>query len=78
MRYDGIAFESSLAPELRSQDVVAHPELDRYNVVIFNYKKCYPIKSNLVKVKQQYIECSQLDNDVEHIDIHPTILDMYY
>ena len=76
--YDGIAFESSLTPELRSQDIVTHPELDRYNVVIFNYEKCYPIKSNLVKVEQQYTECSQSDNDIEHMDIHPTILDMYY
>lgn len=76
--YDGIAFESSLTPELRSQDIEAHPELDRYNAVIFNYHKCKPIKSNVVGVMQQYTECVQLDKDSEAIDVRTTLLDMYY
>lgn len=76
--YDGIAYESSLTPELKNQDIKAHSKLDRYNVVVFNYNKCHPIKSNLVQVKNQYVECNQIDNDAERIDIHPTILDMYF
>lgn len=76
--YDGIVFESSLTPELRNQDVVAHPELDRFNVVVFNYEKCHPIKSNVVSIDRQYIECNQIDGDGDALDIHTTLLDMYY
>ena len=75
--YDGIVFESSLTPELKTQDIVAHPEMDRFNVVIINYDKCYPIKSNVVRVERQYTECNQVDGDEDSLDIHTTLLDMY-
>lgn len=77
--YDGIAYESSLTPELKTQDLTSHPELDCYNVVIFNYKKCSPAKSNLVKVIEQYVECKQADEDKEiDIDMSNTLMRMYY
>ncbi len=76
--YDGIVYESSLTPELSSQDIVSHPELDRYNLVIFSYNKCYPTKSNVVKVDRQFTECIQVDDDNESLRINATIWDMYY
>ena len=76
--YDGIAFRSSLTPELENQDIYEHQELDRYNIVVFNYGKCEPIGSNIVNVTRNYLECKQIDQDVERIDIHTTLWDMYY
>lgn len=76
--YDGIAFRSSLTPELSNQDTISHPDLDRCNVVVFNYQKCEVCKSNVVKVVGNYIECEQNDSDSTGINIHPTIWDMYY
>lgn len=76
--YDGIAFESSLTPELRSQDTITHPELDVYNVVIFNYEKCIPVRSNKFEVTAQYTSCQQIDDDDEKLDIEMTINRMYY
>ena len=76
--YDGIVFESSLTPELKSQDIIVHPELDRYNLVIFNYQKCCPIKSNVVKVEYQYTECKQIDKDNDKLEIHVPLLDIYF
>jgi len=76
--YDGIAFRSSLTPELEDQDVRVHQELDRFNIVVFNYHKCEPTASNIVNVTRNYLECEQIDHDTHNINIHTTILDMYY
>ena len=67
-----------MTPELADQDVHEHQELDRYNIVVFNYYKCEPTGSNIVNVTRNYLECEQIDQDVERIDIRTTILDMYY
>ena len=61
--YDGIAFSSSLVPEINKH----HPE--RYNIVIFNYEKCFVSKSNLITVSGVTFECEQIDTDVEKINI---------
>ena len=76
--YDGIAFRSSLTPELKEQDIAAHSELDRYNVVIFNYHKCKAVHSNVVNVTNNYVDCEQTDTDVDKLEIRPTLLDMHY
>lgn len=76
--YDGIAFRSSLTPELEEQDVIEHEELDRYNVVVFNYDKCVVSGSNVVNVTRNYIKCEQIDDAPSRIDVHTTILDMHY
>lgn len=55
--YDGIAFSSSVTPEFYLCDP------GRYNVVIFNYKKCEAFKSNVVTVTRTYIESVQTDQD---------------
>lgn len=61
--YDGIAFSSSLTPEVNENS----PE--KYNVVVFNYQKCKAIKSNVFKVKSINIQSEQADNSFEKIDI---------
>lgn len=76
--YDGIAFRSSLTPELSNQDVYKDENMDRYNIVVFNYQKCEPIASNIVNITRNYLECEQIDEATRRIDIHPTILDMSY
>lgn len=48
--YDGIVFRSSLTPELENQDDILYQAFDRYNVVVFNYEKCAPVKSNVVEI----------------------------
>lgn len=76
--YDGIVFRSSLTPELECQDANEHEELDRYNVVIFNYGKCTPLASNIVNVTRTYLECKQVDEDTNRMEIHASFLDMYF
>jgi len=76
--YDGIAYKSSLTPELEGQDVEKYPELDRYNIVVFNYKKCAPIKSNKFEVTFNMLECQQIDDDKNTIEIYPPHLDFHY
>lgn len=78
LNYDGISFRSSLTPELARQDALTHPELDRYNIVVFNYNKCSAIKSNVIKVIGNHIDCEQIDSDSEKLDIHDVAWDMYY
>lgn len=65
--YDGIAFSSSLVPEVNKK----YPE--RYNVVVFNYHKCFVKKSNLIAVKGIDIEGEQVDEDIQNIDIRSYI-----
>ena len=61
--YDGIAFTSSLTPEDRESSI------DRYNIVVFNYWKCSVIKSNIVSVSRNYLDCEQTDDDTEQLKI---------
>lgn len=61
--YDGIAFSSSLTPEVNK----AH--LERYNIVVFNYMKCNVIKSNIVKITGINIECVQIDDDTTQLNV---------
>lgn len=61
--YDGIAFSSSLVPEINE----SHPE--RCNIVIFNYNKCFVKKSNLIAVSNIDITCNQIDEDTDKINI---------
>lgn len=61
--YDGIAFSSSLVPEINK----AHPE--RYNIVIFNYDKCFVKKSNLVNILGINIDSKQVDDDPDKINV---------
>ena len=55
MGYDGIAFSSSLTPDINKK----HP--DRFNIVIFNYEKCDVIKSNVIEINGINIEAKQID-----------------
>lgn len=76
--YDGIAFRSSLTPELDSQESKLNSNVDRYNIVVFNYDKCSPIRSNEFQVTHHYMECVQVDNDTKQLDIRPSLLDLKY
>lgn len=46
--YDGIAFSSSLSPALNQENY------NCCNLVIFNYQKCAPVKSNVVEMRSKY------------------------
>lgn len=61
--YDGIAFTSSLSPEIIGSG------LDRFNVVVFNYNKCTPISSNVFRITRNYFECEQIDEDLHRLPI---------
>jgi hypothetical protein len=75
--YDGIAFNSSLTPEIESIDADSYPDIvNKYNVVVFNYKKCVPIRSNLFEVFGQYTECKQIDNDNKKLSVNMPINEM--
>lgn len=67
--YDGIAFSSSLVPEVNKK----HPE--RCNVVVFNYQKCFVKRSNLIAIMGIDIEGKQVDDDIQKIDIRSYILE---
>lgn len=56
--YDGIAFRSSLTPEKNNMN------FDTCNVVVFNYQKCEPIKSNVVEITSNIVQYIQTDNDL--------------
>lgn len=71
--YDGIAFRSSLTPELEYQDVYGNQDLDRYNIVVFKYQKCEPIASNIVNVTRTYLECNQIDADPNRIVVQAAV-----
>ena len=61
--YDGIAFRSSLTPELDDSE---NKEYDIYNIVVFNYEKCEATSSSVVKVTRNYLEFKQTDKNTEH------------
>lgn len=75
--YDGIAFRSSLTPELNDIDFETIPKYDRYNVVIFNYDKCEVIGSNIFEINRSYIECCQIDDAEEKMSIENTMNEMF-
>lgn len=54
--YDGIAFSSSLTPEIDAS-------AKRFNIVVFNYDKCEPIKSNVFTVTGNYLDVNRTDTD---------------
>lgn len=61
--YDGIMFKSSLVPEMNRNN------LERYNVVVFNYWKCTPLKSNVISVAENYYEFDQIDQDIQKLNV---------
>jgi hypothetical protein len=65
--YDGIVFRSSLVPDINEN------QMERFNIVVFNYQKCEPIKSNVIEITNQYYDCQQTDNDSKKISIHSFI-----
>ncbi len=67
--YDGIAFTSSLAPEINNTN------LERFNVVIFNYQKCSAIKSNVICLEANHSEFHQIDNDLDKLNTDCYVLE---
>ena len=65
--YDGIAFSSSVTPEFYLDNPA------RYNVVIFNYKKCKVVKSNIVTITRTYLEGVQIDKDSIQLNINSRV-----
>ena len=61
--YDGIAYGSSLVEEEYAKS------LSRYNIVVFNYSECEPIKSNLFVVDSITYECIQDDSDTKPVSV---------
>lgn len=74
--YDGIAFRSSLTPELEGINNNEQYEIDSCNIVVFNYDKCVPIASNIVNVTHNYLECEQIDSSPKRINVHNMLFDM--
>ena len=68
--YDGIIFKSSLVPEINEAN------LDRYNVVVFNFDKCQVIKSNVLAVSGCYFDCEKIDSDSEDLKIESYIYEL--
>lgn len=65
--YDGIVFRSSLVPEINQFGI------KRFNIVVFNYSKCKPVKSNVIQISHSYLEGEQTDADIEKLKIDPYI-----
>lgn len=63
--YDGIVFRSSLVPEVNRSGMM------RFNVVVFNYTKCEPIKSNVFQISFNHVEGEQVDADIERLEVIP-------
>ena len=61
--YDGIIYKSSLVPELYGEDS------GQNNIVIFNYNKCIPIRSNIITVTNCQIDGKQDDMDSTKLKI---------
>ena len=75
LQYDGIVYRSSLIPEINRENVMA---VDSYNVVIFNYEKCRPIRSNVFQITGQHMESHQIDNDENRLNVEIPILRMSF
>ena len=65
--YDGIVYRSSLVPEINRAG------LNRFNVVVFNYYKCEAIKSNVIRITNDYLEGEQADSDTDRLEIAPYV-----
>ena len=52
--YDGISFSSSITPEIAIAE-------NRFNIVVFNYKKCIHIKSNVINITGNYYDAVKTD-----------------
>lgn len=61
--YDGIVFRSSLVPDINEH------QLERYNIVVFNFHKCKAVRSNVIEITNQYYDCNQTDNDPNKLSI---------
>ena len=61
--YDGIVFRSSLVPDINEN------QMERFNIVVFNYQKCEPVKSNVIEITNQFYDCHQIDEDSKRINI---------
>lgn len=68
--YDGIIFKSSLVPELDSE------EGKHSNIVVFNYYKCEPIKSNVFTITSCQIDGKQTDNDPDKLFIKSPVTEI--
>ena len=66
--YDGIIFTSSLTPERNQYS------FDFFNAVIFKYEKCSVLKSNVFLITNNYVDCEQIDNDIEKLQIKSNML----
>lgn len=73
--YDGIAFRSSLTPEIDRGNSSHTEPIDRYNIVVFNYEKCEVTSSNIVNVIRNYFEFKQVDEDTTVLEINSGMLD---
>ena len=67
--YDGIAFKSSLDVDSGKAFVSSR----KTNIVVFNYQKCVPVYSNVYKITNNFIECEQMDSDIERKNINNPI-----
>ena len=67
--YDGIAFKSSLDMDMDD----SFTRSVKTNIVVFNYKKCEPIHSNVYKITNNEIECEQIDDDTMKRNINSPI-----
>lgn len=62
--YDGIIYMSSLTPEINESG------LDRFNIVIFDYKAvCEVVRTNVVEVQENNVECENVDGDYDPIKV---------
>lgn len=61
--YDGIIFKSSLVPELDEEYDAQH------NIVVFNFDKCEPVKSNVFQITSNQIDGKQIDSDPDKLII---------
>lgn len=62
--YDGITYMSSLTPEINESG------LDRFNIVIFDYKTvCDVVRANVVEVQENNVECENVDGDSDPIKV---------
>lgn len=62
--YDGIIYMSSLTPGINESG------LDRFNVVIFDYKTvCEVVRTNVVEVQENNVECDNVDGDRNPIKV---------
>lgn len=77
--YDGIIFTSSLMPEihneiqveLRNKAPISFKKInfDRFNAVIFDYQKCEPVKSNVMRTFRNFMEFRQNDDDKGRLNV---------